>query len=73
MTAKEFVKSKYPNAITKLYKPNPPFNSRYYVCWGDYRSPNPNKLSEGETSVEAWANARAAITKATTPGSEPVK
>jgi len=58
MKAKEFVKSKYPNAKAKKYRNHGPFNKAYWLIWSDYQSENPIRLSEGKTESNAWVNAK---------------
>jgi hypothetical protein len=63
MTAKEFVKQKYPNARAERYTSGriKLLQSHYYLIWTDYQSKNPSRLSEGTTESNAWVNAKKRI------------
>ncbi len=64
MTAKEFVKSRYPNAWAEKINRRGPFKEFYYLVWSDYRSRGPQRIGEGDENKpqsNAWVNAKKQI------------
>lgn len=59
MTAKEFVKNRYPRATVLRYKSNGPLSKGYNLCWT--KRYDGTRLSEGNNESEAWKNAKEAI------------
>jgi hypothetical protein len=59
MTAKEFVKERYPKAQVKKYEWGSGLEKRlrqvYYLCWSEHRG---IRLSEGTSESNAWTNAK---------------
>jgi hypothetical protein len=58
MTAKQFVKSKYPNARCESHKVNGPCGERYYLIRDGREF---MYMAEGATESKAWVNAKNSI------------
>ena len=58
MTAKEYVKEKYPKARVEFYKSNSSLGGGHWLCWTEFRG---DRLSEGKTASNAWVNAKKRI------------
>ena len=57
MTAKEFVKLRFPKARVQNYKTNNVFDKNgYWLCWADHTGSK--RLSEGKSESNAWVNAK---------------
>ena len=62
MIAKDFVKSKYPNAWAEKITRKGPFKEFYWLVWSDFRSkPDFKRLGNGEENkpqTSAWNDAK---------------